>query len=356
MQRSPQGFLLFFSILASTLLTSNMATAADVDQQTASKIHAEPLADIAIVIKHEAVAAVKSLNASQLASEIAAIVKAVNVDVGDIVKKGEVLLSLDCRPYEIAMLRGKANGDAAAAKLLLTESQMNSAKKLAKKSFLPEDTLLQRQAQYQISIAEKAAAEAQIQQAQLDVSRCQIVSPFEAVIVERFAQEGEYIAPGMPVLKLMDTESIQVIARIAPKDIASVKGAESLNFNYRGKVMPLALTRLSGFQAEKTGTYTARLTFTGQMADIGSQGRLQWVDDYLYLPARLLVSRRGELGVFVVKGQSASFIKMPEALEGRSVKTTLPADTLIVTQGRSQLQDGDLVEVTSTTSPHTKTQ
>ena len=336
------------NIVAFSLFTSMISNPAFSGDENIYQIKAEPLSELSIVIKHEAVAAVRSLNSSQLASEIAAIVMSVYVDVGDTVVKGTPLLSLDCKLYDISLLSSNANDDAAAARLLLAKTQLKSAQKLAKESFLPGDTLSQRQAQYQMAVAEKQASAAQTQRAQLDVSHCDILAPFDAAVVERLAQEGEYLGPGMPVLRLLDTGSIQVIARIAPKDVTSIESAVALKFHYQNKDLPLELTRLSNFVAEKTGTYTARLVFSGDAADIGVQGRLQWTDSAQYLPSHLLVSREGELGVFVVKGQSVTFVKLPYALEGRPAKTTLEANALIVTHGRGQLHDGDRVEVIST--------
>ena len=346
-----RSFLLTFVVLPSFGLNAAFAANQDDDELKKSspseiyQVSTQSLSELSIAIKHVAVAEVQSLNSSQLASEISAIVKSVGVDVGDSVKKGAELLRLDCRPYDIELLKARASADVAAAKLILANTQLKSAKKLAKESFLPEDTLLQRQAEYQMAIGEERARIAQVQGAVLDVSRCRILAPFDAVVVERIAQEGEYIGRGKAVLKLLDTASVQVIANVAPKDIESLNLAKNLNFHYRNTQLPLELIKLSSFVSKKSGTYTARLNFSAAIADIGIQGQLQWGDVDYYLPSKLVVSREGHLGVFMLKGNKASFVSLPDALEGRPAKVNLASDVPIITQGRFQLNDGDSVTV-----------
>jgi hypothetical protein len=90
-------------------------------------------------------------------------------------------------------------------------------------------------------------------------------------------------------------------------------------------------------------TREARLNFTDSRALPGEAGELVWQNPQAHIPAELLVSRKGVLGVFVLAGNRAQFLALPAAQPGQPAATRLPPDTLLVTQGRFQLQDGDEV-------------
>jgi hypothetical protein len=101
------------------------------------------------------------------------------------------------------------------------------------------------------------------------------------------------------------------------------------------------LLRVSPAMNLASRTREARFSFTRTAPAPGSNGVLRWRDPRAFVPADYVLSRAGRLGVFVVRGQHARFVALPNAQEGRPAAAAgLTADAALVTDGRFALQDG----------------
>ena len=101
------------------------------------------------------------------------------------------------------------------------------------------------------------------------------------------------------------------------------------------------LLRLSGVIDPATRVQRARLAFVFDPMPSGSTGTLQWLGARGQLPAGLVVRRGDAFGIFVADGDTARFVALPNAQEGRPVAVGLADETLLVTAGADRLQDGD---------------
>ena len=86
--------------------------------------------------------------------------------------------------------------------------------------------------------------------------------------------------------------------------------------------------------------------FADARAPIGASGRLRWDSPRQGIPASMIVRRADRLGVFTIRKDRAVFVPLLQALEGRPAEVELPADTLIITEGRFTVRDGDTVSLT----------
>ena len=76
---------------------------------------------------------------------------------------------------------------------------------------------------------------------------------------------------------------------------------------------------------------------------------MQWPLAGQNIPDRLLVLRSGEYGIFVIskdESDRVSFLPLKNAKPGKPVRVDLPANTMVVTEGRFSLSDNDKVQVT----------
>jgi len=63
------------------------------------------------------------------------------------------------------------------------------------------------------------------------------------------------------------------------------------------------------------------------------------------VPVAQIVQRGMSFGVFVAASDTARFVPIPGAQEGRPALVDLPPDTLIVVRGQARLQDGDSLSI-----------
>ncbi|MBI1285707.1 MAG: efflux RND transporter periplasmic adaptor subunit [Thiobacillus sp.] len=299
-----------------------------------------PLSELAIHPLREASAQVVSLNLARLSAEIAARITSIPVEPGQRIVKGAVVAQLDCADTRIAAQRAQATLDSSLARLKLAQQKLQRSSDLAAKNFISSDALDARKTEVEVVAAEVKLDTAARAAAQRDVGKCTIRSPFPAIVEARLAQVGELASSGTPIVQLWDTSRMQLSAQIQPDDADSLKQARSL-FVSQGDEYAVSLLRVSPAVNPATRTREARFSFAKSAAPPGSNGVLRWHDPRAFLPADYLVRRKGRLGVFIVNGQTARFVPLPDAQEGRPASAAaLPDSARIVTDGRLTLQDG----------------
>jgi membrane fusion protein (multidrug efflux system) len=70
--------------------------------------------------------------------------------------------------------------------------------------------------------ANLAAARSAVSQARINVERCRIEAPFAGIVVREWREAGATVAPGTPVLTLLDPSTLHVSANIDEKDLGKV--------------------------------------------------------------------------------------------------------------------------------------
>src|SRR6516164_4325237 len=113
---------------------------------------------------------------------------------GDIVHKGDLLFTIDARPYEIRLAQAKAQLETSTARFALAERELTRAQVLATKAFGTEQTVDQRTADQRSAQAAVDDAKAQIRDAEFDLEHCRITAPFTGRIGTHLVSVGNLIA------------------------------------------------------------------------------------------------------------------------------------------------------------------
>jgi RND family efflux transporter MFP subunit len=261
------------------------------------------------------------------------------------VEKGQVLAKIVCKDYLLSVEQAKAALKAALAQSAFDRSQLEKARKLSKQKSISGDELDRR-----IANASRSEADSELQKAILkssahSVDKCSLRAPFDAVVVEKIANVGDYLVPGSPVVRLLDNEEIEISARVQEQDLESLKRAKNLVFTNRSGEFPVILRTVLPLMNSRLRSYEVRLTFAHQTASPGAAGRLQWRLDIGQLPSEYVIRRGDELGIFVAEEGQAIFRRLPDAQEGKPVQVELPMWTVVIVDGRFVVSDKQPVNV-----------
>ncbi len=297
----------------------------------ATRVTVAPLKDFLVFPEQSAPARVISLNDARISALISAQIEEITVKAGDAVAKGDTLARLDCRDARLAL-------QAATARLSLAKKNAKRARALQQSSSIAEQT-------YNQTITEEIQARVNEKQTALQVQRCRITAPFNGVIVRRLAAVGELAAPGTPLLNMLDTDAVEVSAQIPNQDIATVSAAKNLLFRFDDKHFPVTMREALPQLNPGSQNREIRLIFNNDKALPGSSGRLQWRLTTPHIPPDLLSQRDGQTGIFIARDHKAVFHPLQNALIGHPAATTLPADTMIIVNGRFGLKHGDPIEI-----------
>lgn len=305
------------------------------------------LNEIAIYPNKSAFASVITLNNSKLSAEVSARIKSIKAEVGQVVDKGDILIQLDSTDYTLALQQAGANLIAAKSNFELSKKQLERAQQLVSDGFISPEGLNQRETEFTIAKSDLTLRRAQYEARKRDVAKCSIEAPFRSVVRERMGQVGEITMPGSPLLRLSDLRTIEVDAKIQPKDIKSLTLSSSINFKTGGVNFPVSIKRISPVVNEENRNQVVRLTFVASQSTIGSAGIIMWREDKPHLTTDVIVQRDGQLGVFIFKEEKANFFALTDALEGSPAPINLPLDTLVIHRGQHKLKDGYFVSIES---------
>jgi HlyD family secretion protein len=189
--------------------------------------------------------AVTSVN---VGAEVSGIVATLGADYNSIVKKDQVLATLDPSLFKTAVAQAQANLDQAKAEVerlkaveVVDDVTLERDQSLAKRELLPMADLQTAQTGSRGAKADVAAAEATVLQAaaalknaQVNLSKTIITSPIDGVVTARSVDIGQTVASGFttPTLFIIaaDLTKMQINANIDESDVGTIKNGQDVSF------------------------------------------------------------------------------------------------------------------------------
>ena len=111
-------------------------------------------------------------------------------------KKGDLLFEIDPRPFIAALDQAKGQLAEAKATLLGVELDAKRAKELFAQQVISEQEYTNKTQAYQTKLAAVAAAQAALDDAQLNLAYTKIVSPLDGIAGQQEAQIGDLVGTG----------------------------------------------------------------------------------------------------------------------------------------------------------------
>ncbi len=174
---------------------------------------------------------------TNLAAQVAAQVVSVapSFEVGGFFKRGEILVSLDARDFEVAVERTKAQVAVARLRLVQEEAEARvAAEEWQELGNAEANALVLREPQLAEARAALAAAEAELKKANLDLERTRIQAPFSGRVRSKQADIGQYLTPGQTVATIHAIDYAEVRLPVPDHQLASL----DLPLTYRDRAAP----------------------------------------------------------------------------------------------------------------------
>jgi len=278
----------------------------------------------------------------------------VRVNVGDVVRQGQVLAVLDDQSAQTDLLAAQAAWAEAQASAALASADAQRAASLKDTGALSAQQIAQLGAQDAIAKARVQAAQAQVSAAQLRLKNTQITAPDHGVIAWRNASIGAVVGAGTELFRMVRQGRLEWRAEVTSSEIAKIKrGASAVitaasGAQVTGKVRMIAPTLdpqtrnalvyvdLPAHPAIKAGMFAR-----GQFA-LGSQTGLS-------LPQQALVLRDGfTYAMRIDAGNKVSQVKLQtgqRSADAVEILSGIKAGEKFVASGAAFLADGDTVRV-----------
>jgi len=115
---------------------------------------------------------------------------------GQIAKQGDLLFTIDKRPFQNTLDQSRANLETAKSNLAFTQSDLTRAQQLVRERTISEQIYEQRMQAFRNSQASVAANEAMVRQAELDLEYTELKAPITGRIGDRRVTQGNLVTGG----------------------------------------------------------------------------------------------------------------------------------------------------------------
>lgn len=293
---------------------------------------------------------------------VSAYVSTVLVRPGLRVRKGEVLATLDCRNSSAENKSIELQARALDARQRALASETVRFQSLLERGFVSPNEVEQRQAQTAAESAQLAALQAHSVGKSLEVDDCILRAPFDGEIATREVDPGVYVRPGTTLVSLADRHLFRVVANVPEKDFDSVAPGTPIGLHLVSNQLHLdaKISRRSPVADAATRTIHLEVDLDpgGRELPAGTTVELELElanpAPALKVPLTCANVRGDRATLFVVRGKKAHQITVSvlgEQSGSLYVGSELPADSLVITEGRRQLFDGDEVLVREEKAP-----
>ena len=283
---------------------------------------------------------IRSESIIPLKVEASGIVTDVLARAGDRVKKGQPIVKLDPRPFDLAVIEAEA---------ALREAQLRLLDNTLPDSLVSGKSVTGERLRNAEVRSGVDAARARLDKARYEQERAVIAAPFDGTLDDLRVSPGERVNSGQEVGKLVDLDNLRIDAAVLEHDLPLIRpGGEALittaaapDRPVRGRiatVLPLvdsatragrALIRVQGNGVLRPGMY----------ADVRLEATR--LSGRIVVPARAVIERDNRPLVFVVRDGRAQWTYI---LPGRTngLETEVLPDS---TTGQIPLNPGDVVLV-----------
>ena len=284
----------------------------------------------------------------------------VRVDVGDAVKRGQVLAVFAAETVQSELAQIRATVAEAEATLAEAAANAQRARDMQASGMLSPQAITQALTTERTAQARLEAQRAQLGSQQLRLQHTQVLAPDDGVISLRAATVGSVVAPGVELFRMIRQGRLEWRAEVAAAELARIRPGLAVSLT------PVGGTPITG-RVRMVGPTVDALTRNGTVfVDIGSSATAKpgmfargefnlGAASGLTLPQTAVLLRDGFSYVLLVGADSK--VALTKVSVGRRngdrVEITAGIDPAarVVAAGGGFLGDGDLVRVVGPASP-----
>ena len=284
-----------------------------------------------------------------VSSEVGGRIAKLFVGEGDYVRKGQLVAVTDLSTLEKQIEELENN-------LSLATTVFERQKRLW-------DQNIGSEIQYLEAKTNKEGLEKSLATLESQISKKNIYSPISGYVDREFMQAGETASPGMPIIQILNTSKIKVVADVQENFLKSIKRGDPVEISFPALGIDLN-EKIS--QIGRTIDLTNR-TFEIEVETDSKDGQLKpnllavirfqdfEKSDILSIPLDVVQEEvNGRKFVYLVKTENGDTIARKSYVEiGESnvneviIESGIQAGDLLITRGAKTVSDGDLIKINS---------
>ena len=371
--------LLVFGLIGWQLL-ERLQPGTDAKEKAASRPIPVEVADIQvgdIELRRTFSGTLQAYSEFVVAPKVSGRVEQIDVDLSDIVTRGQVVAKLDNDEYVQAVRQAEADLAVARANLAEAESLLKIAERelervdqLRKKGVSSEsqrDTAkadqLAKAAHVEVTRAQVSRAQAELETTRIRLGYTQVKADWgsgsqQRVVAERYVDEGETVSANAQLLRIVELDPMKAVFFVTERDYARIGPGQRASLStdaYPGEAFAAEIVRISPVFRENTRQ--ARVELRVENPDLRLKPGLfvrvdvvlERAESVVIVPEQALAKREGQEGVFVVDAAGKQVSWRPIAIGIRHAQqvaiTGEGLEGRVVVLGQQLLDDGSSIAI-----------
>ena len=294
------------------------------------------------------------------------------VDMGDPVKKGDLIAVVENSNLQAGVNQMEANLDQANSQLANLENEFRRMEELLNENAVSQQQYDGVKTQLEATKAQVRGLEEALKQTKTQMGDSYIRSPLNGIIGQRFLEEGDMASPQLPVVTVVQMDSVKVMVNVVEKYIAGIQPGLSALIDVKGlsdttftgkvtKVSPVVDPMSRMVETEIMIANPGRLLRPGMFAEV--RLLLNTKPDAMVLP-KYAVMQKTELErdisgqqqiirkshVFLIENERAHYTEIQTGIEEEGLVEVVsglnPGDQVVLL-GQNNLRDSVLVTIAS---------
>ncbi|MEZ5531695.1 MAG: efflux RND transporter periplasmic adaptor subunit [Steroidobacteraceae bacterium] len=289
---------------------------------------------------------------ARLSAEVAGPIRWI-AEPGAEVAGGDVIARLDTARIVLSVRDNEAAVKRLDANVALLRTQRDRLRTLAAQNIASRNQI--DEAESRLAMAEQELEQARVarDRARLELARATVRAPFAGQVAERLRTTGEFVAVGDPLVRLVDTRSVEAVARAPLAAAASLARGQSVRVLDDAREANSRIRSLVPVGDERSRMLEVRVALAPDTWPIGAAVRVELPNGparrAITVPRDAVVLRQGAAYVFRVgAGDKAERISVRPGTGRRDLVEVAgdlaPGDRIVV-RGAERLQPGQRVTI-----------
>lgn len=259
-------------------------------------------------------------HAAAISTRMMGYITKMNVTIGDNVRSGQLLFSINSSDIKAKDGQIAANITAADATLANAKKDMERFKILHAQNSATDKELENMMLQYKAALAQSEGAHQMRSEVNANMTYANVTAPFSGTITQKLLDAGGLAAPGMPVLMLESTGALQASASVTEDRIKYIHQDMHVNINAdaAGKSIGGTIAEISRSSVATGGQYLIKVNpenseglLSGMYVRISIPvpGTKNASDNVVRVPVSSLVTQGDLTGVYTVSDNNKALLR-----------------------------------------------
>ncbi|MBL1142453.1 MAG: efflux RND transporter periplasmic adaptor subunit [Proteobacteria bacterium] len=289
---------------------------------------------------------------SKISAEVTGVLENV-LDVGDRVEKSEVIAKIEGLKYQLALNEINAEVKPIETMVEFYRKEAERLEKLAKQNNAARNQLDQTQANHDEAQAKIRIVRARLAMAQDELKKTIVKAPFSGVITERYKAIGERVEAGDEIVRLINTDKIEIQARIPQESFQHIQAGDSLSIKGPSAEIEGTVRASIPVGDDLSRLYEIRVDFDKEEWGAGTAVQIaspvNKKQNVIAVPRDALVIRQSGVVIYRINGENKSEVVSVKTGIANTTHIQVIGDVSendkIVVRGNERLRPGQTVEI-----------